>query len=182
MESNTESHNQTQWRVVEPSLLIDRYKISIFKIQGSLQKRKQKNYKRQKMGVCCEIISPNKQRIQAHKVWPVKCKLKKGDNNVSAKLHRKKSPWDLNPTLTHTHTKKIHNWESWTKRGGLFQRRACKMFVHFQMVSPGNRQVALNWLNRFYIRICVYIQIHIFVILILDNKALNLKGSRGRPM
>lgn len=103
MESNTESHNQSQWRVVEPSLLIDRYKISIFKIQGSLQKRKQKNYKRQKMGVCCEIISPNKQRIQAHKVWPVKCKLKKGDNNVSAKLHRKKSPWDLNPTLTHTH-------------------------------------------------------------------------------
>lgn len=102
MESNTESHNQSQWRVVEPSLLIDSYKISIFKIQGSLQKRKQKNYKRQKMGVCCEIISPNKQRIQAHKVWPVKCKLKKGDNNVSAKLHRKKSPWDLNPTLTHT--------------------------------------------------------------------------------
>lgn len=110
MESNTESHNQSQWRVVEPSLLIDSYKISILKIQGSLQKRKPKNFKRQKMGVCCEIISPSKQRIQAHKVWPVKCKLKKGDNNVSAKLHRKKKP--MRPqSYTHTHTKRKYTTE-----------------------------------------------------------------------
>lgn len=135
------------------------------------------------MGVCFEIMSPSNQRIQAHKVWPacpVKCKLKKGDNNVSAKLHRKRSPWDLNPTLTHK--KKIHNWGSWTRRGSLSQGRTCKMVVHFQMVSPENRQVALNLLNRFYMRICLYIQIHTFIILIFDNKALNLKGSRGGPM
>lgn len=106
MESNTEGHNQSQWRVMEPSLLIDSYKISILKIHGSLQKRKPKNYKRQKMGVWCEIMSPSKQRIQAHKVrpaCPVKCKLKKGDNNVSAKLHRKKKP--MRPQ-SYTHTQK----------------------------------------------------------------------------
>lgn len=112
MESNTESHNQSQWRVVEPSLLIDSYKIFILKIHGSLQKRKPKNYKRQKMGVCCEIMSPSKQRIQAHKVWPacpVKCKLKKGDNNVSAKLHRKKIAHET--SILHSHTKRKHTTE-----------------------------------------------------------------------
>lgn len=109
-------------------------------------------------GVCCEIVSPVKaSSYKVSQTWLSRRELNKHDTSEHVKLGGEESTSLRSDTKNSRQLRKAGG-----ETGGLPQERAQPLVVQCQMINPGSIRISnINGLNRSYLWIYMYIQVHV---------------------